>query len=71
MKHYSKLMWLCGCLFGLAIGVAVSNYFTIKQYTQYDGEGNELPLKSVTALVRSQYVVTTKAEDSIINKYFK
>ena len=37
----------------------------------YDGEGNELPTEAVTALVRSQYVVTNKTEDSLINKYFK
>lgn len=37
----------------------------------YDGEGNRLPKQAVKTLVRSQYVITTPKEDSIIAKYFK
>lgn len=39
--------------------------------TYYDDNGNKLPKVAVTALVRSQYVITTHKEDSLIHKHFK
>lgn len=36
----------------------------------YDGEGNEIPVEAVNALVKQQFVITTIQEDSLVNKYF-
>ncbi len=58
---YAAIGYLIGAILG----------FSAAYHPQYDGEGNKLPKEAVTALVRSQYVVTSKAEDSLINKYFK
>lgn len=74
MKQKIKIIFIsiAGLCIGWGIGCLISPFSDIKLCTEYyDGEGNKLPPEAITALVRSQYVITTKEEDSIINKYFK
>lgn len=53
------------------VSFVMAFYFKCRETEQFDGEGNRIPQEAITALVRSQYVLTTPVEDSLINKYFK
>lgn len=54
----------------LFISTLLLSFFSCNTIKYYDGEGNEIPQQAVSLLVKSQFVIMTAKQDSVINQYF-
>jgi hypothetical protein len=45
-------------------------FYSHKPTKYYDGNGNRIPEKAVRTLVESQFIHTTKEQDSILHLYY-